>query len=584
MNEATRLIDAIFDPGDWIEFRSIRPAHGGRVHEWHRKGNDLGGVLERLRAANDTDHAFFGASPRRDRGGSKAADVALARCLVVDFDRSASGERKCSVFEATHRIRETAIPTPTAIVATGNGCHAWWRLDEPIEDLDLWSRTQRAMIRVLRTDGSIHDAARCMRLPGYANVKYAHRPMAAIAFIDADRRYSITEFPEPVEPRQQAAHGAVEVGSMSVLARRFVDEGHVLPTGRRATLFTVACDLAARGWTFEAAEAVLMDRARRLDLEPGEVDDLPRQIRNAFAAPRLPIDDEPISVVRREPQPTAETAPPVEEPTRRVITLRDAIDLWRRHDRTPAVAIRGMFSPLLPEGLPLGQILCVAAPPGVGKTALALQMSAFALLDDPTLHAVWAMGEMTPDRLAERVIAAQAPLSMDAVRSRSREAIAASERLSVAIGDRMTIVPDPLHADEIDAEVARTGARLVVVDYLQLVRGRQRGQDRRQEVDGCLRDLRSMANRRGVALVLISNLAKGVTHMERPDSIDVGKESSEIAFQVDVMLLGRELEDAAFDGVIEWKCLKNRHGPEVDCVVRFVAELQLFQFGHSEGS
>lgn len=572
MNDTARLMEALFEPGDWIEFRSIRPGAGGRVHEWHRRGDDLAGVLERLRVANDTDHAFFGANPRREHGGTKTADVALARCLFVDFDRSASGERKCSVFEATHRIRETAIPTPTAIVATGNGCHAWWRLDEPIEDLDLWSRTQRAMIRVLRTDASIHDAPRCMRLPGFANVKYQHRPMAAVAFLDPDRRYSITEFPEPVEPRQAPTPGMVETGSMSVLARRFVDEGFVLPAGRRATLFTVACDLAARGWTFESAEAVLMDRARRLDLEPGEVDDLPRQIRNAFAAPRLPIDDEPISIVRREQA----TEPATEE--RRVLTLRDAIDLWRQHRSTPAVPIRGMFAALLPDGLPLGQIMCVAAPPGVGKTALALQMTAFALLDDPTLHAVWAMGEMTADRLAERIIAAQGGLTMDAVRGRSREAIAASERLSVAIGERMTLVPDPLHADEIDAEVKRTGARLAVVDYLQLVRGRQRGQDRRQEVDGCLRDLRSMANRRGVALVLISNLAKGVSHMERPDSIDVGKESSEIGYQVDLMLLGRELEDAAFDGLIEWRCLKNRHGPQVDATVRFVPEMQVFQF------
>lgn len=577
MTDAHKLLGCLFAPGDWIEFRSIRPGAGGRVHEWHRHGDDIDATLERLRVANDTDHAFFGANPRRDRGGSKAADVACARSVFVDFDRSTNGEKRCSVFEATHRIREAFLPVPTVVVSTGNGCHAYWRLDEPVTDLDLWTRTQRALIRTLRTDASIHDAPRCMRLPGFANVKYAHRPVAALAFCDPGREYPIAEFPDPVEPRQVVEASNVEQGSKSELAKRFLDEGFVLPAGRRATIFTVACDLAGRGWTFEGAEAAIMHRAQRLDLAADEVDDVPRQIRNAFAVPRSPVDDEPVRIVSSTAQAT-ETPQEAVEPQGRTLTLRDAIGLWRQHERPQAVAIRGMFSAILPDGLPLGQIMCLAAPPGVGKTALALQMMAFALFDEPGLNAVWAMGEMTADKLAERVIAAQGGIAMESVRARTKSAIAESERIAVAIGDRMTLLPDPLYVADIDAAVEATGAKLCVVDYLQLVRGKQRNQERRQEVDGCLRDLRSMAMRRGVALVLISNLAKGVTHMERPDSIDVGKESSEIAFQVDVMLLGRELQEAAFEDTVEWQCLKNRHGPQHDHTLRFVPELQVFQF------
>ena len=581
MTEADQLLAAIFAPGDWIEFRSIRPGAGGRVHAWHQLGDELAPTLAALRDANDTDHAFFGANPRAGAGGTRSEDVPLARCLFVDFDRSASGERRCSVFEATHRIRDVGLPTPTAIVATGNGCHAYWRLDEPIEDLDLWSRTQRAMIRALRTDGSIHDAARCMRLPGFANVKYAHRPRASLVHADGDRAYPIYEFPEPLAPRSTAPTAPVQQGSASALSQRFLREGFVLPAGRRATIFTVACDLAARGWTFEAAEAALMDRAKRLDLEPGEVDDLPRQIRNAFAAPRLPIEDDPVTVVRSSPT-TQEEATPAAPEGSRTLSLRDAITLWRSRQRTDAVALRGMFAEIMPDGLPLGQILCLAAPPGVGKTALALQMTALALVDQPDLRATWCMGEMTADRLAERIIAAQGGIDMDAVRSRTDGALEASERIADAIGDRLTILPDPLLAHEIEQVVEATGSRLCVVDYLQLVRSRARTLERRQEVDQCLRDLRSMATRRGVAMILISNLAKGVTHSGRPDSIDVGKESSEIAFAVDLMLYGREPEDSVVEGLVEWQCLKNRHGPRMDFSLRFVPEMQVFQYRQAE--
>ena len=574
MTEARKLIDALFEPGDIVEIRSVRPGHAGKVHDWYVVGDSGWDAIEaRLRDANATDHAFFGANPRSRAGGTKANDVPFARSFFADFDRSASGEKTCSVSEALDRLRDAMLPSPTAVVSTGAGCHVYWRLDDPIEDLDVWSRTQKAIIKTLRTDPAIHDAPRCMRLPGFANVKYAHRPVAQLVRADGRICYPEYEFPEPLPPRSvptAAELAGVPTGSMSVLSRRFIEEGFTLPDGRRATVFAVACDLAARQWKLEDAVAAIMRQASRFDMDASEIDDIPRQVANAFAVPRSPILDDPIRLVEK-----AEEKRP-----KRTLTLRDAIRQWRERKDPRGISIGGMFQNLMPEGLPVGQIICVAAPPGIGKTALALQMVALALVDDAELTAVWGMGEMTADRLAERIIAAQGGVPMDDVRTRSRAALEESDRVAELIGDRLTLLPDPLYVDEIAETVQEAKAKLLVVDYLQLVRGRQRGSERRQEVDQCLRDLRTLANRGEVALVLISNLAKGVTHLKRPDSIDVGKESSEIAYQVDLMLYGSRLEDGFGSGenAIEWQCLKNRHGPEENTTVRFVPELQVFQY------
>ena len=579
MTDAHKLLGCLFEPGDWIEFRSIRPGAGGRVHEWHRHGDDIDATLERLRVANDTDHAFFGANPRRDRGGSKAADVACARSVFVDFDRSTNGEKRCSVFEATHRIREAFLPVPTAVVSTGNGCHAYWRLDEPVTDLDLWTRTQRSLIRALRTDASIHDAPRCMRLPGFAHVKYAHRPVAALAFCDPEREYRLAEFPEPVEPRQAPEPGLVEQGSKSELAKRFLDEGFVLPAGRRATIFTVACDLAGRGWTFEGAEAAIMHRAQRLDLAADELDDVPRQIRNAFAVPRSPVDDEPVRIISCTAQATETPQEAVEPQPERVIDLSMAIEMWRERREDEAVKVVPLFETLMPGGLPRGQIVCLAAEPGVGKTAIALQLATSALLNDPKLVVLWCLGEMTPDRLAERAIAQAAPLHLDDVRSRSKTALDAASDVAERIGSRLRILQSPLYSGEIAEAIDTHGAAMCVVDYLQLVRVRElRSAERRQEVDRALLDLRHVATSRRVAMVLISNLAKSVAHSERPNAMDIGKESSEIGFQADVVLYGRMDENGsdAEERYVEWRCLKNRHGVMQDCEMQFRPGYQSF--------
>jgi KaiC/GvpD/RAD55 family RecA-like ATPase len=580
VTEAEKLLHTIFEAGDIIEFRSVRPAGAGKVHEWSIFGEPMTGALRRLRYANDTDHAFFGANPRKSVGGSRASDVRFARSVFVDFDRSASGDAGCSVAEATHRIRDAMLPPPTAIVSTGSGCHAYWRLDEPIGDLDLWTRTQRALIRLLRTDASIHDPPRCMRLPGFANTKYAHRPVAELIIADAARVYSNADLPEPVDARVAVAAGQVAIGSASELARRYFNEGYVLPAGRRATVFAIACDLHARGWDLATAEAAIMHRAERLDLTADEIADLPRQIANAFAKHREPILDEPVQVIPAGSHQAAEDAAgqAAAPPEGRTLTLRQAIALWRDRGDEATIQIDGMFEQLLPRGLPVGQIACIAAAPGVGKTALCLQMVAEALRGDSALHAVWAMGEMTADRLAERIIACQGRVALESVRDKTPDAMRIAEHVDEAIGDRLTIVPDPLLVADIDAAVEASGARICAVDYLQLCRVSRKNLDRRQEVDAVVRELRSMAMRRNIALLLITNMAKGVTHMEHPDAIDVAKESSEIAYQVDLMLYGAKVEDAAYEGLVEWQCLKNRHGPMINLHTRFDGQIQRFAF------
>lgn len=262
-------------------------------------------------------------------------------------------------------------------------------------------------------------------------------------------------------------------------------------------------------------------------------------------------------------------------------TLTQALDAWAEHDDEPRIATQ--FAPLdelLGGGLPHGSLTVVAGPPGCGKSALALQVVIGAMIGDPGLRAMWGLGEMTIEKLAGRSVAVGSallgskPVSLDQAKRRADNARAVADDLKRDIGDRFTIV-SPLTIDTIEAGITATGSRLIVVDYLQLVQAAG-ASDRRNEVDAVVRALRELTVARGLAVVAVSNIAKSVGRDTRAGA--VAKESAEVDFAADLLLLG-ELDDEADENGLRaarLRCLKNRHGPQKNLEALFDGGLQLF--------
>ena len=272
---------------------------------------------------------------------------------------------------------------------------------------------------------------------------------------------------------------------------------------------------------------------------------------------------------------------PPAEPAR-TLTLGDALTAWASTPDVPRVETG--FRPLdelLGGGLPHGTLTVIAGQPSAGKSALALQVTLGALLADAGLRAVWGLGEMTTEALACRAVAVgsvllggDAAVTKSQAERRSQAAKTIADELRHDLGDRLTIVA-PLTIDRIEATVKATGARLVIVDYLQLC-GVDGAADRRQEVDAVVRSLREMTLTHGLALVAVSNVAKGVGRDSRIGQL--GKESAEIDFAADLFLLGEPSPDEDENGLrqVKWRCMKNRHGSARDIEVTLDGGLQLF--------
>ena len=271
---------------------------------------------------------------------------------------------------------------------------------------------------------------------------------------------------------------------------------------------------------------------------------------------------------------------PATEPER-TVTLTDALVEWASTPDVPRVETG--FRPideLLGGGIPHASINVLAGLPGTGKSALALQVALGALLADTRLLAVWGLGEMSAEALARRAVAVgsallgEKPVTMTQAGRRSNDAKAVAAMLRHDLGERLTIV-SPLTLDRLEMALAETQARLCVVDYLQLC-GSGVAADRRQEVDAVVRGLRQLSLTHGVAIVAVSNISRAVGPGSRIGAI--GKESGEIDFAADTLLLGEASPEADENGLtgVKWRCLKNRHGKLSDIETLFDGGLQLF--------
>lgn len=282
----------------------------------------------------------------------------------------------------------------------------------------------------------------------------------------------------------------------------------------------------------------------------------------------------------------------------KLLTLTAALDSWEATPDTPRI-VTGFraLDDLGGGGLPCGTMTVVAGRPGTGKSALALQLCIGAMLQDSALPVLWGLGEMSAEALACRAVAVGSallgldPVTLTRAGQRSASARAVAGELRHDLGGRLHILA-PLTLDRIEAAVRATGAKVVVIDYLQLVRV-DGVADRRQEVDAVVRALRELTLAHGLALVAVSNIARSVGRDTRAGG--VGKESGEIDFAADLILLGdtNDERDVPFDWVrhgqnvfrtteILWRCLKNRHGEPRNIEATFNSSLQVFTAPEAE--
>ena len=228
---------------------------------------------------------------------------------------------------------------------------------------------------------------------------------------------------------------------------------------------------------------------------------------------------------------------------------------------------------MLNGGLKPGQMVIVAARPGVGKSTLALDIMREMSIRRREPSLLFSL-EMTEDEVQERALSAESQVKIGCVKSGS---MSESEWTRVAAA-RDTLTEAPLWVDDnpeltmvdIAAKaklaVRHHGVKLIAIDYLQLLKSGAKEESRQQEVSSFSRQIKLLAKSCQVPVIAIAQLNRGVERRgddATPKPSDL-RESGSLEQDADlVMLINRpdaQNKDHERAGEADIIVAKNRGG------------------------
>ena len=168
-------------------------------------------------------------------------------------------------------------------------------------------------------------------------------------------------------------------------------------------------------------------------------------------------------------------------------------------------------------------LIIVAGRPSMGKTALALNVALHSALEAKKSIAIFSL-EMSKEQLTERLLTEQAQIDAQRMH-RGLLTEAEFDRVSNALGplgEAAIFIDDTPVMDELTLMLKARQAKMrhnidmIVIDYLQLMHGRTRGDDNRvQEVSSISRAMKGLARELRVPVLAISQLSRAPE--QRPD-------------------------------------------------------------------
>lgn len=272
-------------------------------------------------------------------------------------------------------------------------------------------------------------------------------------------------------------------------------------------------------------------------------------------------------------------------------SLTGIIDRIESVSRTGVVpGIRTGFT-LIDEillGLHKSDLLILAARPGMGKSALAMNI-AYNVAEQGGAAAIFSL-EMAKEQITQRLLARVSQIDGQRLRAgdiktdddwhRLMEAAGRISSMRIHVDDTPGITVPELRRRAMYMQ-ATEGLDLLVVDYLQLMGSAGRTENRQQEVSAISRGLKNLARELDVPVLALSQLSRALEMRsdKRPMLSDL-RESGSIEMDSDVvMFIYREdmyVENSERPNVADVIIAKQRNGPTGVASLYFRAEHQRF--------
>jgi len=265
--------------------------------------------------------------------------------------------------------------------------------------------------------------------------------------------------------------------------------------------------------------------------------------------------------------------------------------LFERKEHVTGVATGFHDLDHMTAGLQPSDLIILAGRPSMGKTALAMNMVQHAAIVDKLPVAVFSL-EMSMDQLALRMLCSIGRIDSQRIRT-GRLKPRDWPNLTRATGmlsDAPIFIDDSpaMSVLEMRAKARRLKSEhdlgMVVIDYLQLMRGRGNIENRAQEISEISRSLKAMAKELNVPVIALSQLNRSLESRpdKRPKLSDL-RESGAIEQDADVIVfiyrdeVYRPAEDNPNRGIAEIIVGKQRNGPIGTIKLTFLAEYTSFE-------
>jgi replicative DNA helicase len=293
------------------------------------------------------------------------------------------------------------------------------------------------------------------------------------------------------------------------------------------------------------------------------------------------------------------------------VHIRQVLDKYFEVAPSPAAEAEGYQKPLpyalsgfskLDEflgGFQHSDLIIVAGRPSLGKTSLALGIARNAAVEQGACVALFSL-EMARESVVLRLLSAESGVNLRRVRLGLQ-----NEDEEKQIMDATGILSEaPIYIDdspqlrvvEMRSKARRLyferGIDLVIVDYLQLMQGEGRGDNRVQEISYISRSLKALARELNIPVVAVSQLSRAVEWRasHKPQLSDL-RESGSIEQDADVVMFiyrdevyySREEWESQHpdkdypEGIANIIIAKHRNGPIGEIDLRFVPKTAKFE-------
>ena len=242
-------------------------------------------------------------------------------------------------------------------------------------------------------------------------------------------------------------------------------------------------------------------------------------------------------------------------------------------------------------GFQPSDLIIVAGRPSMGKTAFCLNVAQYAAIEKRIPVAIFSL-EMSKEQIVIRMLCSEAQVEGTRLRTGF---LSESDwpRLTLAAGnlsDAPIFIDDAaaLSVLELRAKARRLNAEhglgMIMIDYLQLMRGRAKVESRQQEISEISRSLKALAKELNVPVIAVSQLSRRTEERQgmRPQLSDL-RESGAIEQDADVIVfiyrdeVYNRSEDNPNRGKAELIIGKQRNGPTGKIELAFLEKFTTFK-------